>query len=34
MVLAVLYFVGALGSALAWNWYSFLAFRLLGLKQA
>ena len=29
-VLAVLYFVGALGSALAWNWYSFLAFRLLG----
>lgn len=30
MVLAVLYFVGALGSALAWNWYSFLAFRLLG----
>ncbi len=30
MVLAVLYFVGALGIALAWNWYSFLAFRLLG----
>ncbi len=30
MVLAVLYFIGALGSALAWNWYSFLAFRLLG----
>ncbi len=29
-VLAVLYFVGSLGSALAWNWYSFLAFRLLG----
>jgi MFS transporter, SP family, xylose:H+ symportor len=30
MVLAVLYFVGALGSALAWNWYAFLGFRLLG----
>ena len=30
MVLAVLYFVGALGSALAWNWYAFVAFRLLG----
>ena len=30
MVLAILYFVGSLGSALAWNWYSFLAFRLLG----
>jgi MFS transporter, SP family, xylose:H+ symportor len=30
MVLAVLYFVSALGSALAWDWYSFLAFRLLG----
>ena len=30
MVLAVLYFVGALGSALAWDWYAFLAFRLLG----
>ena len=30
MVLAVLYFVRVLGSALAWNWYSFLAFRLLG----
>ena len=30
MVLAILYFVSALGSALAWDWYSFLAFRLLG----
>jgi MFS transporter, SP family, xylose:H+ symportor len=30
MLLAVLYSVGALGSALAWSWYSFLAFRLLG----
>jgi len=30
MVLAILYFVGSLGSALAWNWYAFLAFRLLG----
>ncbi len=30
MVLAILYFVGALGSALAWDWYAFLAFRLLG----
>ena len=26
----MLYFVGSLGSALAWDWYSFLAFRLLG----
>ena len=30
MVLAVLYFIGALGSALAWDWFAFLAFRLLG----
>src|SRR5262249_51741645 len=30
LVLAVFYFVSALGSALAWGWYSFLAFRLLG----
>lgn len=30
LVLAVLYFVSSLGSALAWDWYSFLAFRLLG----
>ena len=28
--LAILYFVSALGSALAWNWYSFLFFRFLG----
>jgi MFS family permease len=28
--LGVLYFVGSLGSGLAWDWYSFLAFRLLG----
>jgi sugar porter (SP) family MFS transporter len=27
---AVLYFVSALGSALAWNWYSFLFFRFIG----
>ena len=30
MALAILYFVGSLGSALAWDWYSFLAFRFLG----
>jgi MFS transporter, SP family, xylose:H+ symportor len=30
MVLGVLYFVSAIGSAIAWNWYSFLAFRLIG----
>jgi sugar porter (SP) family MFS transporter len=29
-VLAVLYFVSALGSALAWDWYSFLIFRFIG----
>lgn len=29
-VLAVFYFVSAVGSALAWNWYSFLIFRFLG----
>jgi sugar porter (SP) family MFS transporter len=29
-VLAVFYFVSALGSALAWNWYTFLFFRFLG----
>jgi sugar porter (SP) family MFS transporter len=28
--LAVFYFVSALGSALAWDWYSFLIFRFLG----
>ncbi len=29
-VLALLYFVSALGSALAWDWYSFILFRLIG----
>ncbi len=29
-VLAVFYFISALGSALAWNWISFLLFRFLG----
>ena len=29
-VLAILYFISAVGSALAWNWISFLLFRLLG----
>ena len=28
--LALLYFVSALGSALAWDWYSFLFFRFIG----
>ena len=30
MWLGVFYFISAVGSALAWNWYSFLFFRLLG----
>jgi MFS transporter, SP family, xylose:H+ symportor len=30
MVIGALYFVSAVGSALAWDWYSFLFFRLLG----
>jgi sugar porter (SP) family MFS transporter len=30
MVIGVLYFVSAVGSALAWDWYSFMFFRLLG----
>ena len=30
IAIAVLYFVSAVGSALAWNWVSFLLFRLLG----
>jgi MFS family permease len=30
LVIAVLYFVSAIGSALAWDWYSFLFFRFLG----
>ena len=29
-ILALLYLISALGSALAWNWYSFLLFRLIG----
>ncbi len=29
-VLAILYFISAVGSALAFNWYSFLVFRLIG----
>ncbi len=29
-VLATLYFISALGSGLAWNWSSFLIFRLIG----
>ena len=28
--LAILYFVSAVGSAIAWNWYSFLVFRFIG----
>jgi len=30
VVLAVFYFISALGSALAWDWVSFLLFRFLG----
>lgn len=29
-ILAVLYFVSAVGSALAWDWYSFVIFRFVG----
>ncbi len=29
-ILAVLYFISAVGSGLAWNWSSFLIFRLIG----
>ncbi len=29
-VIAILYFVSAVGSGLAWDWYSFLFFRFLG----
>ncbi len=29
-VIAVFYFISALGSAFAWDWYSFLMFRFLG----
>jgi len=30
VILAVFYFISAVGSALAWDWYSFLFFRFLG----
>jgi sugar porter (SP) family MFS transporter len=30
ILIAVLYFVSAVGSALAWDWYGFLLFRFLG----
>ncbi len=30
IVMAVFYLISAVGSALAWDWYSFLAFRFLG----
>jgi SP family xylose:H+ symportor-like MFS transporter len=30
IVMAVFYFISAVGSAWAWDWYSFLAFRFLG----
>ena len=30
LIIAVLYFVSAVGSALAWEWFSFLFFRFLG----
>lgn len=30
LLTAVLYFVSAIGSAFAWNWYSFLIFRFIG----
>jgi sugar porter (SP) family MFS transporter len=29
-ILAGLYFVSAIGSAMAWDWYSFVAFRFIG----
>jgi MFS transporter, SP family, xylose:H+ symportor len=29
-LIAIFYFVSALGTALAWDWYSFLGFRFLG----
>jgi len=29
-VLAILYFISALGSGLSWDWYSFLFFRFIG----
>ena len=30
MIIAVLYFVSAVGTALAWDWWSFLFFRFIG----
>ena len=30
ILIAVLYFISAIGSAVAWDWYSFIIFRLLG----
>ncbi len=30
MVIALLYFISAIGTALPWNWYSFAFFRFLG----
>ena len=30
ILIAVLYFVSAIGSALAWDWYSFIVFRFIG----
>jgi len=30
IVIAILYFVSAVGSGLAWDWYSFLFFRFIG----
>jgi sugar porter (SP) family MFS transporter len=30
LVIAVLYFVSAVGSAVPWDWYSFLCFRFIG----
>ncbi len=30
IVLAILYFISAVGSAFAWDWYSFLFFRFIG----
>ncbi len=30
IIIAVLYFISAIGSGLAWDWYSFLIFRFIG----
>ncbi len=29
-ILAILYFISAIGSGMAWDWYSFIFFRLIG----